>query len=136
MQETYFGGGEKQIKKPPLSANKSDFFRGMPDAIRTHDLQSRSLTLYPAELRAHRYFCGHPNNGERLAVFTLYHIFFRTARGKAGKKEENFQSNLWHLFWRPGEGREKERTQKKRSLFFCLEFRRKSKGKLIRLRRP
>ncbi len=26
---------------------------GMPDAIRTHDLQSRSLTLYPAELRAH-----------------------------------------------------------------------------------
>ena len=25
----------------------------MPDAIRTHDLQSRSLTLYPAELRAH-----------------------------------------------------------------------------------
>ena len=24
----------------------------MPDAIRTHDLQSRSLTLYPAELRA------------------------------------------------------------------------------------
>ena len=26
----------------------------MPDAIRTHDLQSRSLTLYPAELRAHR----------------------------------------------------------------------------------
>ena len=26
---------------------------GMPDAIRTHDLQSRSLTLYPAELQAH-----------------------------------------------------------------------------------
>ena len=25
----------------------------MPDAIRTHDLQSRSLTLYPTELRAH-----------------------------------------------------------------------------------
>ena len=25
---------------------------GTPDAIRTHDLQSRSLTLYPAELRA------------------------------------------------------------------------------------
>ena len=25
----------------------------MPDAIRTHDLQSRSLTLYPAELRTH-----------------------------------------------------------------------------------
>ena len=27
------------------------FFHGMPDAIRTHGLQSRSLTLYPAELR-------------------------------------------------------------------------------------
>ena len=26
---------------------------GMPDRIRTCDLQSRSLTLYPAELRAH-----------------------------------------------------------------------------------
>ena len=26
----------------------------MPDAIRTHDPQSRSLILYPAELRAHR----------------------------------------------------------------------------------
>ena len=27
--------------------------RGTPDGIRTHDLQSRSLALYPAELRAH-----------------------------------------------------------------------------------
>ena len=26
---------------------------GTPDAARTHDLQSRSLTLYPTELRAH-----------------------------------------------------------------------------------
>ena len=26
---------------------------GMPDAIRTHDLQSRSLGLYPSELRTH-----------------------------------------------------------------------------------
>ena len=34
--------------------NKRNLFRrGMPGAIRTHDLQSRSLTLYPAELRAH-----------------------------------------------------------------------------------
>ena len=30
---------------------------GMPDAIRTHGLQSRSLTLYPAELRAHMHGC-------------------------------------------------------------------------------
>ena len=28
-------------------------FLGVPDTIRTCDLQSRSLTLYPAELRAH-----------------------------------------------------------------------------------
>ena len=28
------------------------FCYGTPDAIRTHDLQSRSLTLYPAELQA------------------------------------------------------------------------------------
>ena len=32
---------------------------GTPDAIRTHDLQSRSLTLYPAELRARmKLLCG------------------------------------------------------------------------------
>ena len=30
----------------------------MPDAIRTHDLQSRSLTLYPTELRAHIHLQG------------------------------------------------------------------------------
>lgn len=28
----------------------------MPDGIRTRDLQSRSLTLYPAELRTHNFF--------------------------------------------------------------------------------
>ena len=28
-------------------------YSGTPDAIRTHGLQSRSLSLYPAELRAH-----------------------------------------------------------------------------------
>ena len=34
-----------------------DFIEGFgtPDAIRTHDLQSRSLTLYPTELRAHKF---------------------------------------------------------------------------------
>ena len=30
---------------------------GTPGAIRTHGLQSRSLTLYPTELRARRLFC-------------------------------------------------------------------------------
>ena len=41
------GGHSK--KKPPDGKSGG----GMPDAIRTHDLQSRSLTLYPTELRAH-----------------------------------------------------------------------------------
>ena len=37
---------------------------GTPDAIRTHDLQSRSLTLYPAELRA--------RTGNIVAGFALF----------------------------------------------------------------
>ena len=39
--------------KTPETFTASGAFCGTPDAIRTHDLQSRSLTLYPAELRAH-----------------------------------------------------------------------------------
>ena len=46
--------GTLSLKKALLHpADKRVLFRGMPDGIRTHDLQSRSLTLYPAELRAH-----------------------------------------------------------------------------------
>ena len=44
---------ELALKKGNAAGNK--FIprrRGTPDAIRTHDLQSRSLTLYPAELQA------------------------------------------------------------------------------------
>lgn len=37
----------------PESIDNTGFFNGTPDGIRTHDLQSRSLTLYPTELRAH-----------------------------------------------------------------------------------
>ena len=37
---------------PKSESDRMSFF-GTPDAIRTHDLQSRSLTLYPAELQAH-----------------------------------------------------------------------------------
>ena len=44
---------------------------GTPDWIRTSGLQSRSLSLYPAELRAHM--------GQRetssLATNLLYHLF-------------------------------------------------------------
>jgi hypothetical protein len=32
----------------------ADSFIGTPGAIRTHDLQYRKLTLYPAELRVHK----------------------------------------------------------------------------------
>ena len=39
-------------QKSPVSLMIQGFSYGTPDAIRTHDLQSRSLTLYPAELRA------------------------------------------------------------------------------------
>ena len=45
-------GGNNWIKYFPPAIAGGKYF-GMPDAIRTHDLQSRSLTLYPTELRAH-----------------------------------------------------------------------------------
>ena len=43
--------GERKEK----NAKIDDFFckYGMPDTIRTYDLQLRKLTLYPSELRAH-----------------------------------------------------------------------------------
>ncbi len=42
------------MNTPILMTNTFGFVgNGMPDAIRTHDLQSRSLTLYPTELQAH-----------------------------------------------------------------------------------
>ena len=44
-------GDALKRKKPPTAIFAMG--GGMPDAIRTHDLQSRSLTLYPTELRAH-----------------------------------------------------------------------------------
>src|SRR5699024_9497927 len=52
------GGGEKntgQGKAVLLSADsrRKDGFSGVPDWIRTSGLQSRSLSLYPTELRAH-----------------------------------------------------------------------------------
>lgn len=40
------------IEKPPFHCEKTVSI-GTPGAIRTHGLQSRSLTLYPTELRAH-----------------------------------------------------------------------------------
>ena len=51
----YFGIFKPQNARKTSFAlvDKRGIFRGMPDKIRTCDLQSRSLTLYPAELRAH-----------------------------------------------------------------------------------
>ncbi len=40
-------------KKRTLFGSKLEFFYGTADGIRTHDLQSRSLALYPAELQPH-----------------------------------------------------------------------------------
>ena len=51
----------KETKNPnPLpTANRFGFLDfGTPDWIRTSDLQSRSLTLYPTELRAHIHLQG------------------------------------------------------------------------------
>ena len=41
-----------KYKKSPEPRKIPGIFRGTPDWIRTSDLQSRSLTLYPTELRA------------------------------------------------------------------------------------
>ena len=51
-------------------------FYGTPDAIRTHDLQSRSLTLYPTELRA------------RISWRPIY--YNRKAGKSKERKEEDF----------------------------------------------
>ena len=48
---------------------------GTPDAIRTHDLQSRSLTLYPTELRAH-------------IQLTYYIGYFRVLQGETEKTKK------------------------------------------------
>ena len=54
-----------------------DFIEGFgtPDAIRTHDLQSRSLTLYPTELRAH-------------IQLTYYIGYFRVLQGETEKTKK------------------------------------------------
>lgn len=49
---------------------------GTPDAIRTHDLQSRSLTLYPTELRA------------RISLRPIH--YNRKAGKSKERKEEDF----------------------------------------------
>ena len=48
------GNEQTQKTKSPENAVFSGLL-GVPDTIRTCDLQSRSLSLYPAELQAHRY---------------------------------------------------------------------------------
>ena len=48
---------------------------GAPPAIRTHDLQSRSLTLYPTELRAH-------------IQLTYYIGYFRVLQGETEKTKK------------------------------------------------
>ena len=68
-----------QIGKNPVNVDSQGFF-GMPGRIRTCDLQSRSLTLYPTELRAlnARYFI--PSAAEcQGQTFVQYRIFSASA---------------------------------------------------------
>ncbi len=50
----FFIFGMQIIKKPLLPCKRGS--SGVPDGIRTHDLQSRSLSLYPAGLRVHAWY--------------------------------------------------------------------------------
>ena len=49
---------------------------GTPGAIRTHDLQSRSLTLYPAELRAHMGSCEQGISYHELKALSTFSGFW------------------------------------------------------------
>ena len=63
-------------EKTPSRTIRSPRRRGTPDAIRTHDLQSRSLTLYPTELRA------------RISLRPIH--YNRKAGKSKERKEEDF----------------------------------------------
>ena len=57
-------------------------FRGTPDWIRTSGLQSRSLSLYPAELRAHM-----ERRGDLSPLRLIYYtIFFGNVKKKTAQK--------------------------------------------------
>ena len=58
---TSFAAGKHHSKNAPLSVDKSAFFVGLPDRIRTCDLKSRSLARYPAVPRADVYSIILPN---------------------------------------------------------------------------
>ena len=45
-----------KLKTRLIHQESDGLFPGTADGIRTHDLQSRSLALYPAELRPHILF--------------------------------------------------------------------------------
>ena len=61
----------------------------MPDAIRTHDLQSRSLTLYPAELQAHLLNCC------LKIYYTILKLFLQAAKHGQGYKVIDLDAKLW-----------------------------------------
>ena len=66
------------------------FCYGTPDAIRTHDLQSRSLTLYPAELQAH-IWCDNcyiiAKDKEKIKAFQRNFFFLLSERSVLRKQE-------------------------------------------------
>ena len=65
--------------KAPIPYRNQGFMRGAPDWIRTSGLQSRSLTLYPTELRAH-YPC--------IILCKSRKVNHREMGGIAGKEKE------------------------------------------------
>ena len=72
------------IPKTPETFTASRVFTGTPDAIRTHDLQSRSLTLYPAELRART---GNIVLGKPMFVKGFASVRLDGSMGRFGEKE-------------------------------------------------
>ena len=70
-------GQRKCNKKKTCGARNAHRRCGMPDAIRTHDLQSRSLTLYPTELRAHK------RNNSFIIAYTIRKSKEKSWRHKA-----------------------------------------------------
>ena len=75
---TFRASGTLSSKNAPLSADKSAFFVGLPERIRTFDLQSRSLTRYPAVPRVDIFFFAankHPF-GDRVCLprFIISHF--------------------------------------------------------------
>ena len=76
---TCFAPGGRGFRMPTapkkLTPGRVSFF-GTADGIRTHDLQSRSLALYPAELRPHSLTAGCIITKDQHKVNSCFHFCF------------------------------------------------------------